>query len=33
MCLWLHVKSAINLDVIIWVYRYYIVQMLNIFVE
>ena len=34
MCLWLHVhvQSAINMDVVTWMYRYYIVDMLNIFI-
>jgi len=32
MCVWLHIQSAINVDVIIWMYRYYIVDMLNIFI-
>ena len=30
ICLRLHIKSAINMDVIIRMYRYYIVDMLNI---
>jgi hypothetical protein len=30
MYLWLHIQSAINMDVLMWIYRYYIVDMLNI---
>jgi hypothetical protein len=30
MYLWLHIHSAINVDVIMWMYKYYIVDMLNI---
>jgi len=32
VCVWLHIQSAIYTDVIIWMYRYYIVDMLNIFI-
>jgi len=30
MYLWLHIQSAINMDVIMWLCRYYIVDLLNI---
>jgi hypothetical protein len=29
MYLWLHLKSAMTMDVIVWMYRYYVVDMLN----
>jgi len=31
MYLWLHMQSAINIDVTAWTYGYYIVDILNIF--
>jgi len=30
MYLWLHIQSAINMGFIVWMYRYYIVDILNI---
>ena len=31
--LWLHIQSAINMDVSLWIYEYYIVDILNTFNE